>query len=269
MGMKKTALITGASSGIGFALADEFAMHGYNLVLVSRDEVNLNSAVERLRTKHGVHGIIMTPIVKDLTKEHSCQELFDEVRDMRIRIDVLVNDAGVGKGGLFYDIPLAEHVQVLRLNVEALTTLTSLFLTEMKMRDMGMVLNLGSVAGFQPGPLLAVYHATKAYVVSFTEALAEELKDTGITVSCLCPGPTSTHFFENANMMDANVVHYGNMTMMKPEEVAHAGYEGLMERERIIIPGAMNKIMTFTRRLIPLELQAKVNKKFYEQHSEE
>jgi short-subunit dehydrogenase len=267
--MKKTALITGASSGIGRALAHEFATHGYNLILVSKTEEHLMAAASDIRNRHGVHGVDVVTIVKDLTKENACKELYDETHALNLPVDVLVNDAGVAKRGLFEEVALEDHLQSLRLNTEALTALTHYYLRDMKKRNSGMILNVGSITGFQPGPLLAVYHATKAYVVSLSEALVEELKDTNITLTCLCPGPTDTHFFERADMEDANVVTIGERLMMTSEEVAEAAYQGLMNKERIVIPGAMNKVMTFTRRLIPVELQAKVNKKFYESSEEQ
>lgn len=264
--MKKVALITGASSGIGRALAHEFATHGFNLILVSKNEEHLMAAGADLRNRHGTFGVDVVTIVKDLTKSNACRELYDEVKRLNLDVDVLINDAGVAKRGDFADLPLEDIIEIPVLNTIALTILTRLFLEDMKKRNSGCILNLGSIAGYQPGPLLAVYHASKAYVNTFTEALAEELQDTGITVTCLCPGPTDTHFFERAEMEDANVVKSG--LLMDPSEVAEAAYEGLVRKERIVIPGAMNKVMTFTRRLIPIELQAKINKKFYEQSEE-
>jgi uncharacterized protein len=261
--MKPIALITGASSGIGLALAREFAAHEYDLVMVSERPRELERAAFRIRDEFDCEAL---PIVKDLTWEGAADEIYDELGRRGLPIEVLVNDAGVGQRGEFVDIPPERDTYLIRLNVEAVTRLTKLFVRDMLDRGRGGILNLGSIAGFQPGPLLAVYHATKAYIVSLSEALAEELQDTGITVTCLCPGPTATNFFVRAGMEDTNVVQKGKM--MDPEEVARAGFEGLMNGERIVIPGAMNKVMTFTRRLIPVSVQAKVSKKLYEQAEE-
>ena len=153
---------------------------------------------------------------------------------------------------------------MLRLNVEALVRLTKLFLPAVLARNRGKFLNLGSVAGFQPGPKLAIYHATKAFVVSFSEALAEELDGTDVTVTCLCPGPTATHFFARAQMEETWIVRHGSATMADPKDVAAKGYQALKNGERIYIPGVSNKGLTFTRRVTPKSLQAKLHEKLYE-----
>jgi short-subunit dehydrogenase len=255
----QSVLITGASSGIGKALAHQFASHGFNIIAVASREAGLDLSAAELRAGHEV---TVTQIVKDLTQPTAPQEIYDELRQRGIAIDVLVNDAGVGQGGPFSDSAMEKDVEIIRLNVESLTKLTKLFLRDMLARDSGRILNVGSVAGFQPGPLLAVYHATKAYVNSFSEALAEELKDTNVSVTLLCPGPTDTGFFHRADLEDSRVFESG--MLMEPEEVAEIAYEALMDGERVIIPGMSNKVMTFTRRMMPLAMQAKFNKKFYE-----
>lgn len=264
--MKKIALITGASSGIGRALAHEFATHGYNLVLVSKNDEHLQAAARDIRNRHGAFGVDVVTIAKDLTMPNACRELYDEVKKLAIEIDVLINDAGVARRGNFADTKLEDNIETIVLNTVSLTILTRLFLGDMKARNSGAVLNLGSIAGFQPGPLLAVYHASKAYVNTFTESIAEEMEGTNITISCLCPGPTSTHFFEHANMEDAKVLQ--SNLVMKPEEVAEAAYEGLMNKEKMIIPGAMNKVMSFGTRFMSTELQAKISRNFYEQNKD-
>lgn len=255
----QTALITGASSGIGKALAHQFASKGFNIVAVAQHETKLDVAAAELRARHGVS---VVEIVKDLADAAAPQQIHDELIHRGITIDALVNDAGVGQGGVFIDAPLERDIYLIRLNIEAPTRLTKLFLPAMLRRNAGRILNVGSVAGFQPGPLLAVYHATKAYVNSFTEALAEELKDTKVTVTLLCPGPTDTDFFHKADMEDTRVFESG--MLMEPDKVAEIGFEAMMRGERVIIPGMSNKVMTFTRRLMPLAMQAKFNKKLYE-----
>ena len=255
------ALITGASSGIGLALAHQFAKNNTNLIVVSEDAAELAHAAANIRATYPVE---VREIVKDLSQPGGADELYEEVLMLETPVDVLVNDAGVGRSGPFVETPLEEYSYMIRLNIDALTTLTRLYLPAMVASGHGGIINLGSIAGFQPGPLLGVYHATKAYVVSLSEALAEELKDTEITVTCICPGPTATHFFQRARMENTWVVKHSNYTMMDPFEVAEGGYEAFMNRERVYIPGAVNKTMTFIRRILPNALQAKMNKTFYE-----
>lgn len=267
-GNQKTVLLTGASSGIGRALAHEFAADNYDIIGVARNTEKLEEIKNEIEQKHSVG---FFPITKDLAQDGAARELYDEVKKMGRTVNILVNDAGVGQRGKFVDIPFDKYSEIIHLNVLSLTHLTRLYLDEMVSRNEGRILQLGSVAGFQPGPLVAVYHATKAYVVSLSEALATELNDMGsdVTVTCLCPGPTDTNFFSRADMEDTNVVHHKEKTMMSPEEVAKGGYQALLDGERIFIPGATNKIMTFVRRAIPKSMQANMQKKFYETHEEE
>lgn len=261
--MRQTVLITGASSGIGKALAQHFAGEGYNIVAVAHPDAKLDVTCAQLRAMHAVE---VTVIAMDLSRSTSARAIYDSLRDRGITVDVLVNDAGVGQGGTFMNSPIDQDIDIIRLNIEALTRMTKLFLYDMLQRGSGRILNVGSIAGFQPGPLLAVYHATNAYVNSFSEALAEELKDTNVTVTLLCPGPTDTDFFARADLEDSRVFESG--MLMEPEEVAEIAFDALMNGERVVIPGMSNKVMTFTRRLMPLAMQAKLNKKFYEVREE-
>ncbi len=264
---KLTVLITGASSGIGKALAHEFAAHGFDIVAVARNKRKLDELSVEISTRHKVE---VFTVEKDLAYDKAAQELYDEVKNLNRTINILVNDAGIGQRGNFVDIPAEKDEEIIHLNVLALTHLTKLYLREMVSRDEGKILQLGSVAGFQPGPLLAVYHATKAFVVSFSEALATELEDMGsrVNVTCLCPGPTDTDFFSRADMENTNVVAHKDQLMQSPEKVAQGGYEALMQGERVFIPGASNKVMTFIRRAIPKSLQSRMQKKFYETNEE-
>lgn len=259
----KTALVTGASSGIGKALAQEFARNGFNIIAVSSGEDELAMAAREL---DAMPGISATWIARDLTEDSAAQDIYDELSAKGVVVDVLINDAGVGQREFFHETDIEKDLVIIQLNIIALTRLTKLFLRDMVARNDGKVLNVGSVAGFQPGPLLAVYHASKAYVLSFSEAIAEELKDTRVSVTVLCPGATDTDFFRKADMEETNVYEKGKL--MDPAEVAKAGYDALMSGDRIVIPGVGNRIMTFTRRLIPISLQAKVNRKFYEVNEE-
>ena len=262
-----TALITGASSGIGKALAHEFASHNYNLILVARNRENLEMLAAAIKDKYN---IVVIAVEKDLARDAAAQELYDEIKSLNLIVNVLVNDAGIGQRGNFVDIPAEKDAEIIHLNIITLTHLTKLFLKEMVARNDGKILQLGSIAGFQPGPFLAVYHASKAFVVSFSEALATELEDMGsaVTITCLCPGPTDTNFFSRADMQETNVVQHKEILMQAPEEITAGAYKALMNGERIYIPGAPNKVMTFIRRAIPKSLQSRMQKKFYETSEE-
>jgi hypothetical protein len=200
-------------------------------------------------------------IAKDLEQPQAAQEIFDELQSAGVTIDILVNNAGHGQRGHFWEISVEQSLSMLRLNVEAVLRLTHLFLPPMVARGRGRILNTASVAGFEPGPMLAVYHATKAFVLSLSEALATELKDTGVTLTALCPGPTDTDFFPKADMTETRAMQHA----MAPQEVAKAGYEALMEGERVIIPGGMNKALVAARRFLTEEAQSKISAKFYEE----
>ena len=188
-----TALITGASGGIGYELAKLFAKDHHNLVLVARNETRLAQVAGELQRQFGISA---RPIVLDLGTPGSPQALFEQMQRQDIAVNILINNAGYGKLGEFAEISVEESLGQIELNVTALTCLTRLFMVPMIKRSWGKIMNVASTAGFQPGPLMAVYYATKAYVISFSEALANELADSGITVTCLCPGPTETGFAE-------------------------------------------------------------------------
>lgn len=262
--MNQTVLITGASSGIGKALANQFVEKNFNLVIVAEDADELSEAAGEFRNNYEVK---VTEIPKNLTNEKAPAEVYNQLRSQEIQVNVLVNNAGVGQREKFHETDIEKDIRIIRLNIEALIRLTKLFIRDMVDRGEGKILNLGSVAGFQPGPLLAVYHASKAFVNSFSEAINEELEGTGVSVTVLCPGPTDTEFFDKADMENARILKDG--IVMEPEEVARIGYEALMDEERIIIPGMSNKMLTFTRRLIPKSVQASINKKFYEVKEED
>jgi uncharacterized protein len=257
----ETALITGATSGIGLHLAKEFAKHGHPLALIAPVEAELMNVATALKHEYGVS---IKLIAKDLEKSEAAQEIFDQLGQDGIEIDILVNNAGHGQKGKFWEIPIERDISIVRLNIEAVLRLTKLFLQPMLKRRRGRILNVASVAGFEPGPLFAVYHASKAFVLSLSEALATELKDndTGITLTALCPGPTDTDFFEKADM--ENTVAFQKANLMAPQDVAEAGYKSLMDGDRIVVPGAANKAMVFSRRFLPKVAQAKLNEKLYE-----
>ena len=242
---KQTALITGASFGIGMELAKIFAREGFDLVLVARSGDKLREAAAEIERSHGVKTYC---IVKDLTAAGAALDVFNETGSRGIRVDVLVNNAGVGLHGYFQETPREKELAMVRLNVEALTDLCKLFLPGMIGCGKGKILNVASTAAFQPGPLMAVYYATKAYVLSFSEALAHELSGTGVTVTCLCPGPTRSEFQKTAGIGHVKIFTHASMGAAP---VAEAGYRGLMKGKKLVIPGLLNKIMAFSVRLTP------------------
>ena len=252
----ETALITGASSGIGLHLANEFARHRHPLVITAPVESELRRAAEEFRSKHGVTARV---IAKDLEQPNAAQEIFDELEDSGVEIDVLVNNAGHGFHGKWWELPIEKDLSMLRVNIEAVLRLTKLFLPSMLRRNRGRILNTASVAGFEPGPLLATYFASKAFVLSWSEALATELDDTPISVTALCPGVTDTDFFEKADA--ENIRGRQSSNVMSPQEVAKIGYEGMIKEELFVIPGGLNKAMIAARRILPVTTQARINEK--------
>jgi short-subunit dehydrogenase len=256
----ETALITGSSSGIGLHLAHEFARHGHPLILVAPVQAELEDVASKITSDHGVNVIV---IAKNLEQENAAQEIFDELRRNATDVHILVNNAGHGYRGKSWEIPIEQDISMLRLNIEAVLRLTKLFLPPMLQREGGRILNTASVAGFEPGPLLNVYHSTKAFVLSWSEALAVELEESGVTVTALCPGPTDTDFFPKADMLDTRA--FQKASVSAPQDVAKAGYEGLMKGELFIVPGGMNKALVAARRILSEGAQAKINQKFYEE----
>jgi short-subunit dehydrogenase len=256
---KENVLITGASSGIGLELAREFAKHGHALLVTAPVEGEIQRVAQELSQEYKVP---VGAIAKDLESPTTPQELFDATQNQGFGVDILVNNAGLGQRGKFWETPLERDISIIRVNIEAVLKLTKLFLPPMLARNRGRILNTASVAGFEPGPLLAVYHASKAFVLSLSEALAVELEDTDITVTALCPGPTDTDFFPKAHMTESKA--FQEAKVMAPQEVAEQGYDALMRADRVFIPGAMNKTLVFKRRFITGKAQAKMNKKLYE-----
>lgn len=240
-----TALVTGAASGIGRELAALFARDGYHVVLVDVDEEGMASAAADLEARHGVG---TTEIAADLADGDAAGGVYDAVRDEGLTVDALVNNAGFGAYGEFTDTDLDAEVEMIRVHVETVTRLTKPFAREMADRGEGRILNTASVAGFAPTPTAAVYSATKHYVLAFSEALAEELADDGVTVTALCPGETDTGFFDRGNVGEAA---FDEGDLMDPATVAAAGYEGLRNGDRRVVPGAKNRLRLFLKRLLP------------------
>jgi hypothetical protein len=243
--MTRTALVTGASGGIGRELATLLARDGHDLVVVARSEADLVDLGNRLQDDYGV---TVTVVVKDLADPDSPAEIQAALDERGIEVDVLVNNAGFATYGRFLDTDLDTERDELQVNVLAVTELTKRFLPGMVERGEGRVLNVASTAAFQPGPLMAVYYASKAYVLSFSEALAAELDGTGVTVTALCPGPTDTGFQSRAEMGASKLVQ-GDL--QDPTEVARAGYHGMQAGEAVVVPGLRNKLLTVAVRLLP------------------
>src|SRR3954469_9678908 len=258
---KLTALVTGASGGIGEELARLFAADGHDLVLVARGEEKLKRLAEELGAKHGVRARV---VPADLSRADAPREIFDELRGEGVEVDALVNNAGIGSYGLFAETDLVQELELLQINVVALTHLTKLFLPSMLARRRGYVCNVASTAGFQPGPLMAVYYASKAYVLSLSEALANECEGTGVRVSALCPGPTETGFVAAAGMSESKLFDRGAMTA---RDVALAGYRGLLAGKGIVIPGLRNAFVARTVGMMPRKMVTKVVRGIQERRS--
>ena len=255
----KTALITGASSGIGLELAKLFAKDGWQLVLAARGKKELQAAAQELEKNYGASTLI---IAKDLSNASAPQQIFDELKKKKITVDALVNNAGFATYGKFSKVPLQKQLDMLQVNVNSLVALTSLFLPQMLERKSGRILNLASTAAFQPGPLMAAYYASKAFVLSFSQALAEELEGSGVTVTALCPGPTWTNFQKTAGMLNSKILG-GNV--MSAQKVAQAGFAGAMDGKRVVIPGFQNKLGAKIVKLIPAKLLTHLIRKIQEE----
>ncbi|MFD0999488.1 SDR family NAD(P)-dependent oxidoreductase [Ohtaekwangia kribbensis] len=245
------ALITGASSGIGYELAKLFASDGYNLVLVSRSGERLQQVADEL----GQHSTVdIIPLAKDLFNSNAASEIYNTVKQKGIEVEFLVNDAGQGEWGKFTDIELKRSLDIIQLNIISLVSLTKYFLNDMIANNRGRILQLGSEAGKMPMPLLSIYAATKAFVVSFGEALANELQDTNITITVLLPGASDTDFFHKAHA--ENTVTYKEQKLAPAEDVAKDGYEAMMSGESSVISGTRTKMNVFKSKLMSDESNA-------------
>ena len=249
------ALITGASGGIGYELAKLFAKDHHNLVLVARNGSRLAQVADELQRQFG---ITVKTFALDLAEPAAPQSLFAQLQSAGVAVDILVNNAGYGRYGEFAEVSLEDNLGQIQLNVTALTELTKLFLGPMLERRSGKIMNVASTAGFQPGPLMAVYYATKAYVISFSEALANELADKGIVVTCLCPGATETGFAGRAGN-DATRL-FKNLRPMDAKAVARAGYRGLLKGKTLVIPGFRNSLVAESIRVSPRKMATAVSR---------
>lgn len=256
---QKTVLITGAASGIGYELACIFASDTYNLVLVDKNGQKLSEIASKFEQKFGIS---VKNIVKDLSIPASPEEIFTDLQQASIKIDILVNNAGFGNYGLFKETDLIDELKMLQVNLVSLTHLTKLLLKDMINRGNGKILNVASTAAFQPGPLMAVYSATKAYILSFSEAIANELENTGVTVTVLCPGPTKSAFHETTRMANSELLK--DKKMMTAETVAKIAYSGLMSNTTVVIPGVKNRILAELVRFTPRKLVTRIARSTHE-----
>jgi len=250
----KTVLITGATGGIGEELSIKFAGHGYGLILTARKAGRLEDLAQRLRS---VYGVAVTAIQADFREENAPQQLYDTIVAKGLQVDVLVNNAGFGLAGNFIHTRPDLQMAMICVNIVAVTQLCRLIIPDMVSRGRGRVLNVASTGGFVCGPMNSVYCATKAYVLSLSEALAEELENSGVTVTTLCPGATRTGFASRSNMESTRLFRYG---VMAAREVAEAAYAAMSAGKRLEVPGWLNKAVVQALRITPRVVAAKLSK---------
>jgi len=249
----KTTLITGASAGIGYEFAKLFAKEGYNLLISARNETKLNEISNEIKNKHNVKVKVLP---KDLSKQNAAEEIFNELKSEKIVVDILVNNAGFGLFDNYWNIDHNKERDMLQVNIIALAELTNLFAKDMLNRGGGKILNVASIAAFQPGPIMAGYYASKAFVLRFSQAIDFEMRRKGVQVSTLCPGPTLTEFQVRAKMEDINLFKKG--FTMSPAKVAKTGYRGLMKGKSVIITGKMNRIIAISSKVSPGKVSMKI-----------
>jgi short-subunit dehydrogenase len=254
-----TALITGASGGIGYELAKLFARDHYNLVLVARSSEKLSHLADELQRQFGISAKAVT---LDLAVPSAPQALFDQLQREGVAVDILVNNAAYGASGEFSEIPLEESLGQIQLNVTALTAMTRLFVGPMLARKSGRIMNIASIAGFQAGPLMAVYYASKAYVISFSEAIANELSGSGVTVTCFCPGATDTGFQKRAAIEDSPL--FRRLRPMDAKTVAADGYRAMMAGKTLAISGFRNWLVAESVRFAPRKVVTAISRKLVE-----
>lgn len=252
----KNVLITGASTGLGKDFALSLAKMGYSPVLVARNVDRLKSLASEIKLKFGIDSVV---IAEDLAKANAAEKVYKAVKKLKLPISVLVNNAGYGLNGEFHKNSLEDESKMIQLNVTTLAELCHLFLQDMVANNEGYILNVASTAAFQPGPMMTNYYATKAYVLSLSEGLAEEVKDYGVTVSCLCPGPTKTEFFERAKMSGSKLVQ-SSILAMNSEDVVAIGIKALFGKRVVKIPGIINFILAESVRFTPRFLIRKIAK---------
>lgn len=251
-------LITGTTSGLGREFARLFAKNGYNIVAVARNEALLQQQKQELERQFGVE---MVYIVKDLSAENSAQEVYDEIKHKGIKIDILINNAGFGSFGRYVDVDWQRQKGLASVNMLAVMQLSYLFGKDMDHRGRGKIVNIASIASFQAGPYMAMYYASKAFVRSFSEALHEEMKSSGVSVTAICPGPVATNFERNAHMI--NSAMFTRLRVYTPEVVAAKSYRAIMNNKAVYVVGWPNKLLVFLTRFCSLKfsrvLASKIN----------
>jgi short-subunit dehydrogenase len=259
---KGLAVVTGGNSGIGLELARLLARDGHDLLLVARDAARLEEAAAQLRT----HKVAVACCVADLSQPGGLDAVKAALGARVSEVEVLVNNAGFGLQGAYAETPWEVELQMVQVNVVALAALTKWVLPGMVARKRGRVLNVGSTAGFPPGPFMAVYYASKAFVNSFSQALSSELEGTGVTVSVLCPGPVATRFASQAKMEGTRLTQMAP-AVLPASEVAEQGYRGLLDGERLVVPGLVNKLGVFGQRFMPRAAVAALTRRLNQRES--
>ena len=251
-------LITGTTSGLGREFARIFAQNGYNIVAVARNEILLQQQKQELERHFGIE---MVYVVKDLSTENSAQEVYDEIKHKGINIDILINNAGFGSFGRYVDVDWQRQKGLASVNMLAVMQLSYLFGKDMDRRGRGKIVNIASIASFQAGPYMAMYYASKAFVRSFSEALHEEMKSSGVSVTAICPGPVATNFERNAQMI--NSAMFTRLRVYTPEVVAARSYRAIMNNKAVYVVGWPNKLLVFLTRFCSLKfsriLASKIN----------
>jgi short-subunit dehydrogenase len=260
--MKNTALITGASNGIGLELARVHASKGGDLVLVARNKAKLDELKTELESQFKIH---VYTIGKDLSAHDSALEVYNEIKGQNIQVDYLINNAGFGDFGMFAETDWVKEEQMINLNITTLTQFTKLFLQDMVKRGNGRIMNVASVAAFLSGPTMAVYYATKAFVLSFSEAVDNEVRDKGVTVTILCPGATESGFQAAAAMEESNLVKGKKLPTSR--EVAVYGYAAMMKGKTVAIHGFVNYMLANSARFVPRALAVKITRKIQDKAS--
>ena len=252
----ETVLITGASSGIGREFSKLFAEKGYNLVITARREERL-TLIKNMYPDSNIEIIVC-----DLGSETGAGDLYNEVKKRNIKIDILINNAGLGLFGEFFETDIEKEKKIIDLNVKALVELSKYFLQEMLERNSGKILNVASIAAFQPGPYMSVYYASKSFVLSFSEAVRNEVRKTGINISVLCPGPVETEFEKSSELTKSKL--FSTLKPVTAKEVAEAGYKGLMENRAVIIPGFLNRVAVTAGTFVPTGIKVNIARKIQE-----
>jgi uncharacterized protein len=257
--MNKTVLITGASSGIGLNFSHKFAGSGHDVILVARSEGKLMNLSREIESKYGVKAHVLT---SDLSNPEAPKKLYEEVKAKGINVDILINNAGFGLFGEFEETEMSKELDMIQVNITALTELSKYLGKEMVMRKSGQIVNVASTAAFQPGPLMAVYYATKVYVLSLSEALANEWAPHGVKVSALCPGATKTGFSDAAVLQSSKLFQSGVMSV---EDVVEEGFKQMMTNTKtVIVPGMKNRILTQSIRFMPRKMVTSIVRKVQE-----